>query len=247
MENEIESLEIEQPNQTLNKFTIYGERCSGTNYLERLISDNFEASVTWEYGWKHFFGFEQNKLNTSDDTLFICIVRDIDGWINSFFRNMYHIPLKYKKIPIENKKIMFLNDEIWSFNEKIKNYSGPRFEGREILEDRNIYTGERYKNIFELRHTKLKYMIEDLPNKVINYILIRYEDLINDFENTMIKIKEKGLTIKKDIAFPVNTFEYKKSNVKLIDTNPKINYIDKETILNNKKMIKYYEKKLNYL
>uniref|UniRef100_A0A6C0LM63 Uncharacterized protein n=1 Tax=viral metagenome TaxID=1070528 RepID=A0A6C0LM63_9ZZZZ len=234
-------------NKPLHKFTIYGERCSGTNYLERLIENNFEASVTWEYGWKHFFGFDQDKLKGSGDTLFICIVRDIDSWMNSFFRNMYHLPLKYKKIPMEDKKTPFLNDEIWSFDEKIKNYSGNKFASREILEDRNMYTGNRYQNIFELRHTKLKYMMEDLPNKVRNCILIRYEDLINDFENTMIKIKDKGLSVKKGIAFPLNTFEYKKSKRKLFTTKTKVNYIERETILNNPHLQKYYETKLKYL
>lgn len=70
-------------------------------------------------------------------------------------------------------------------------------EQTERMEDRNIYTGERYKNIFELRHTKLKWMLEDLPNKVDNCIFIRYEDLINDFEKTLIKIKDMGLEVKK--------------------------------------------------
>ena len=36
--------------------------------------------------------------------------------------------------------------------------------------DRNVYTGKRYKNIFELRHTKIKWMLEDLPNKEQNCI-----------------------------------------------------------------------------
>ena len=40
----------------VNKFTIYGERCSGTNYLEEIILHNFNINVTWDYGWKHFFG-----------------------------------------------------------------------------------------------------------------------------------------------------------------------------------------------
>ena len=40
----------------LKKFTIYGERCSGTNYLEKIINLNFDVNVTWEFGWKHFFG-----------------------------------------------------------------------------------------------------------------------------------------------------------------------------------------------
>ena len=61
------------------------------------------------------------------------------------------------------------------------------------MNDRNIYTGNRYKNIFELRHTKIKWMLEDLPNKVKNCIFIRYEDLINDFDNTLLKIKNKRL------------------------------------------------------
>ena len=38
-------------------------------------------------------------------------------------------------------------------------------------------------------------MLEDLPNKVKNCIFIRYEDLINDFDKTLLKIK--GLEVKK--------------------------------------------------
>jgi len=53
------------------------------------------------------------------------------------------------------------------------------------MEDRNIFTKERYKNIFELRYTKLKYMTEVLPQKVKHCIFIRYEDLLDDFENTI--------------------------------------------------------------
>lgn len=30
-------------------FTIYGERCSGTNYLEQIIKLNFDVEVTWKY------------------------------------------------------------------------------------------------------------------------------------------------------------------------------------------------------
>lgn len=43
------------------KYTIYGERSSGTNYLENLITLNFDVTLTWKYGWKHFFlDFEKN-------------------------------------------------------------------------------------------------------------------------------------------------------------------------------------------
>ena len=69
----------------IKKFTILGERCSGTNYLEELITSNFDIDVTWDYGWKHFFGFYNfKKTNEEDETLFIGIVRHPISWINSF-------------------------------------------------------------------------------------------------------------------------------------------------------------------
>ena len=46
----------------MKKYTIYGERCSGTNYLENIININFDVNITWEYGWKHFFGFQDNSI-----------------------------------------------------------------------------------------------------------------------------------------------------------------------------------------
>jgi len=225
----------------INKVTIYGERCSGTNYLETLIKKNFDATITWEYGWKHFFGF--NDLSNSDDTIFICITRDICKWLNSLYREMWHLPLKYlekyRDISEEQKLNIFLNEEFYSIDEINNN--------NEIMTDRNIYTGERYINIFEMRHTKNKFLIEDMPNKVKNYILIRYEDLMNDFENTMTNIKDKGLKLKENINFPVNQIYYKDSNSLLYVSRENYGMIPNSLILENKNLIPTYEIKLGYL
>lgn len=227
----------------IKNFTIYGERCSGTNYIEDLVISNFDTQITWEYGWKHFFGFDDDlKLKNSDNTLFICIVRDLEQWINSFYREKHHLPLQYKKLPKEESINEFLNEEFWSFDDNNKN----RDTSAEIMEDRNIYTNERYKNIFELRHTKIKYMIEDLPKKVKNYIFIRYEDLIDDFENTMMKIQNKGLKVRTGIEFPLNSKKYKKTNV-IFNINSKKNHIPRKQIITNSNLIPYFEKKLGYI
>ena len=74
----------------IEKFTIYGERCSGTTYLEDLMSINFDTKITWEYGHKHFFGF--NDFNNSDDILFIAIIRNLPDYINSLYREKHHLP-----------------------------------------------------------------------------------------------------------------------------------------------------------
>tara|TARA_B100000886_G_scaffold339800_1_gene306425 strand:+ start:5772 stop:9152 length:3381 start_codon:yes stop_codon:yes gene_type:complete len=224
---------------TIKKYTIYGERCTGTNYLENIINMNFDVNITWEYGWKHFFGFQDDKLKNSDNTLFICIVRNLPDWINSFYREMHHLPLRYKNNMSEEEKIdEFLNKEFWSFFDN----NGNRDISKEIMEDRNMYTGERYKNIFELRNTKIKWMIEDLPNKVKNYIFIRYEDLENNFEKILLEIKDKGLEIKKNINFPLNTTIYKSQEDKVFQK--KENSISTELILNNPYLIPFYEQKL---
>jgi hypothetical protein len=218
----------------LKKYTIYGERCSGTNYLENIINMNFDVNVTWEYGWKHFFGFQDDKLKNSDDTLFICIVRNLPDWINSFYRNQHHWP-KCKQMLCNEKRLdEFLNKEFYSVFDK---------DQTERMEDRNIYTGERYKNIFELRHTKIKWILEDLPNKVKNCIFIRYEDLINDFDKTLLKIRDKGFEVKKNINFPLNTNNYKNNQKKKFIQ--KKNSISTELILNNPNLIPLYEEKLN--
>lgn len=216
----------------IEKFAIYGERCSGTNYIEVIMKLNFDINITWEYGHKHFFGFNDKILENSDKTLFICIIRNPVDWINAFYRNSHHVP-KHLTRNINN----FLNDEFYSYVDN-KNY--PTY-GNEILEDRNIYTGERYKNIYELRHTKLKWMIEDLPKKVKNYILIKHEDLLDNFNETLYKIKNKGLKIKENINFPINTDRYKKKNYKYVK---KVNKFKKDIILSNPNYIPFYDKKL---
>jgi hypothetical protein len=222
----------------INKFTIYGERCSGTNYLEELIGLNFNVQLTWNYGWKHFFGFDD--LSNSDDTLFICIVRDLHDWLNSFYREKHHLPLLFLEISDDEKKDMFLNKEIYSIG----------YKNKTELPDRNIYTNERYKNIFELRHTKNKFLIEDLDKKVKNYILIRYEDLLNNFDETMNKIKDKGLELKNPSNFPLNTSNYRKNkNIKYEEVKKKQGpyLISKDEVFTNPNLIKDYEIKLGYM
>ena len=161
-------------------FTIMGERCSGTTFLEQAIKKNFELEFIWHYGYKHFYGhYNYNKKNpiiqNDDEVLFLGIIREPISWINSFYDKKYHIPNKNKK----NIK-SFLFNEFYSIDDN----------NNEILEDRNYENNERYKNIFEMRYLKNKYLI-DHSKKVKNYILIRYEDLKYNYINLLNFIQTK--------------------------------------------------------
>ena len=142
----------------IKKVTIYGERCSGTNYLEELLVNNFDVEIVWDYGWKHFFGFQD--LSNTDDVLFIGIIRNITDWINSLYREKYHIQHMINlELNKEQRIKQYLNNEMYSIDERCN---------EEIFEDRHIYTGKRYKNIFELRHIKNEFLIKKMPKKVKN-------------------------------------------------------------------------------
>jgi len=97
-----------------------------------------------------------------------------------------------------------------------------------------------------LRHTKNKFLIEDMPHKAKNYIFIRYEDLLENFEKTMYRFKDMGLKVKDSIQFPINTTKYKNTNAEFKPFSKK-DYIPKNMILNNPNMNPYYEIKLGYI
>jgi hypothetical protein len=86
--------------------------------------------------------------------------------------------------------------------------------------------------------------MEDMPNKVKNYIFIRYEDLTSDFNNVMNRIRDTGLTVKNNIEYPVNIYYYKKNKNMSFQSESKQNFVTKNLIIDRLNM--EYESKLNY-
>jgi len=171
-------------------FTIYGERCSGTTFLEEAITSNFNLPVMWYYDWKHFFGsydFDADKKESeangtgapADNTLFIGIVRNPVRWLHSFSKRKQNLPASNQTLG------NFFQHEFYSVNEN----------DEVIAEDVHLTTKERFKNIFELRKVKNDFLINVMPTKVQNYILITYEDLLYKYDETLNAIQHLfGLT-----------------------------------------------------
>lgn len=221
----------------VKKFTILGERCSGTNFLESAMIENFDVELTWEYEFKHFFGF--NEFINSDDVLFIGIVRDPYAWINSLYIKKYHLSPELRK-----NVFNYLNKPFWSFFDTKESKRNGQY-GKEIMHDRHIYTKERYENIYDCRKTKLRYLIDDMPNKVKNYILIKYEDLRDNFAATLELIRQKGnLQIKSNIEYPVKVTYIHNKNKKFTGNSRQV--LGKDMVLSHKCFDTYYEKKLGY-
>jgi len=165
----------------LKYFTILGERCSGTTFIECAIKWNFNLEY-YPTCNKHFFGHDNSTFDTEKmkQTLIIYVIREPVEWIDSFFKRLHHVALQNKK-SIYN----FLNNEFYSIYEIEPNI------GKEIMEDRNIMTKERYRNIFELRKVKNNFILETLPTLVENVQVIRYENMRENYELTLEKLGSK--------------------------------------------------------
>jgi hypothetical protein len=194
------------------KFVILGERCSGTNFLEEALTQNFDITYTSEYGNKHFF-CNNNYTTASEDTVFIGIVRNPIYWLNSFSKELYHIPSINK--PLRN----FLFNEFYSvFDEQQNKKSMMDFNifSNNVSEpinpkDLNYLNGNKYKNIFEMRKLKNHYLMNIMPRKVKNYILINYESLLYNYDATINNLQSNFDLVKKNDTY-VKIKNYKKSD-----------------------------------
>jgi len=165
----------------LKYFTILGERCSGTTFIRYAIEWNLGLEYYPTCG-KHFFGHDNCIFDTDKmkETLVICVVRGPVEWIDSYFKRLHHVA-PHNKRSIYN----FLNNEFYTVHEV------EPLKGQERMDDRHIWTKDRYRNIFEMRKVKHEFMLRELPQLVPHSMVLRYEDMREDYDNTLDRILQQ--------------------------------------------------------
>lgn len=184
---------------SISQVQIFGERCSGTNYLAALVSNNFAGvELTTEFGWKHWFirGHEPRgrpnrstdrecvrSLADSDDTLFVVIHRDPFDWLRSLHRRPYHAPGHWN-IPFSE----FIRKPWFCAEPTRANPLWPESETGE-------YFIEEADNVVRLRTQKAEHFL-GLGSVVRNVVHLRYEDLAAD-PTLLAGVAERfGITLK---------------------------------------------------
>lgn len=212
---------------------IYGERNSGTNYLEELLRKNLDGNlkIGFDFGWKHWFP-NLKMINSSNimNVLFIFITKDPYSWLVSMNRKPHHAPQLYNlefsdfiRRPWACYKGMGYEKRALKLKEE------PLQDHEEMLHERNPDTGERYSNIMLLRNAKNKSFL-NLSKIVNNFEHIRYEDLL-DNPGTIIS----GLAIQYNLKLRgefTNTTGYH-------GHNPKLKF-DGYLYYNERKYLKYF-------
>ena len=222
--------------EDIREFKILGERCSGTNYLEELMTTNFNCRYRNTDFHKHFFCFDekiQKEKCADKNIIYIGIVRNIYDWIYSFYNNPHNVDKN-----IIHNMYDFISKEFSSYN--IVNDTPVL-----IKQDINHTTGEKYKNIFECRKIKNNFLLHIAPEIFDNYILIRYEDLRDNTDTILDVIKNKfNLKMKQQNYIHIDYYKknknkkFIKSTYELVDFNIK-KYIQENIHIHDENKLGY--------
>lgn len=170
-----DGFEIVKANDSqLIDFQIFGERCSGTNFLEELLPLNFALSSFRNYGWKHGF---PNMSAIAPDSLIVAVFREPLSWLTSMYRKPWHTTEELQKAAFSK----FIRMEWKSVVDKRNYFRRYEADGRgedcvgQLLQlDRHPVTGAAFKNILRLRSSKAAGHL-GFRRRECNCVLVRYE------------------------------------------------------------------------
>lgn len=161
-----------------SKLRLFGERNSGTNFVESLLIRNFPGlQLLREYPFeKHAFF---NEAYITPDMLCVCVTRSADMWLKSTYRSKHQIWAWASKTSFSQ----FLRHEWYShFSGHLLRQKTGKLglrRGHELLLDRHPVTGRRIENVLALRSLKLSSYFK-VPQMHKNYAFVRYEDVNAD-------------------------------------------------------------------
>ena len=83
-----------------------------------------------------------------------------------------------------------INNERFDFTIDLETRTPLKNIGKRNIHDFNIFTNKKFKNIFECRNVKTRYLVDLMPSKVKNYVLITYDQIKNNPIETLANMKE---------------------------------------------------------
>ncbi len=151
-------------------FLVLGERCSGTNFLQALIRDNFPLKGWQANIWKHGFpGFHA----VPERTILVVTWRNAVPWVRSLYERPWHVTRTMREMSFGT----FIRAE---WNTVVDDhYMGGKFRGRALLgrpllQDRDPVTGQMFANLFRMRTAKLN-GLNSLRGVGANVVFARHE------------------------------------------------------------------------
>ncbi|MEL6288372.1 MAG: hypothetical protein AAFQ42_11600 [Pseudomonadota bacterium] len=148
------------------RFHVWGERCSGTHFIIKLLERNLlDAEYSEAHGHKHWVPRPGDTFAENDAG--IIIARDPADWARSFHRKPWHAApvVRARSFP------RFIREE-WIAGD----VDGVRFVERR--HERHPISGQRFANIWALRAAKLRAWCAFIPSD--RRVCVNYEQAARD-------------------------------------------------------------------
>ena len=169
----------------VQRVQLFGQRCSGTNYLQHLIEQNIPGlKVSFAFGYKH--STPKHLERTHDDVLFCVIYREPYCWLQSLHESPWHVHPRMRGAPFGQ----FIRSPwhcIWDHQSNTKP-NDPMYH-KEMMHERHPESGLRYANVMQMRSDRIRRW-QFLSKKVKRFWWVQYESL---YRNPQLMIEDLAL------------------------------------------------------
>lgn len=185
------------------RYQVLGERCSGTNFLERLIEANFGMRESYTVAWKHGF---PDFLAAPRDVVFAVTFREVFGWLSSLYAKPWHSIEEIRSLSFSE----FIREPWITYVDKADDFLlTPEFEGQPINMDVHPVTGDPFESVLQLRDMKMRAALS-LPKRGARSVFTTQAELASDPQEFVRKFaSEVGLEPKDPIVVPDGHYGWK--------------------------------------
>ena len=157
----------------ISQFTVFGERCSGTNHAAAWIKENTGLEYRMDFGWKHG-GIPVTDLQKSAGVLCVLVARNLPDWLRSLHLKPHHMSPKMRGLTFYE----FIQRRVDSVLDHTMGVSprDPAF-GQSIMSEQ--HNGKPFANVIRMRRHKHRCWLKDME-KLPHAVLLRHEDLVNN-------------------------------------------------------------------
>jgi hypothetical protein len=175
-------ISLARTNHPIRSVYVFGQRNSGTNYVNALIHNNlltygdhrplYDPRDEKDFGWKHGF---PNLMVSPDDVLAVVVYRDPIAWLQSLHRMPWHAVPSMRGLSFSE----FIRAEWISVVDDLGFGVTPESPlwGSEILAERDPKTRKRFSNAIHMRNAKIA-SFRNLHSSFENCLHLRYEDVL---------------------------------------------------------------------
>ncbi|GMN13907.1 hypothetical protein [Altererythrobacter sp. MTPC7] len=190
-------------NGTFTRFQVYGQRCSGTNALIKLLERNLpELEFTEVFGFKHWL--VPPGVAIPDDVFVVVIAREAGEWLRSLHAKPWHAVPELKQLDfaefIRAEWRSVWDDDFWGVEE-----GHPDF-GKPIAEEMCPDTGNPFANAIAMRTAKLGNWL-DVAARARGHALLSHAQLVAEPQQVVRRIAGASGTPMRGDFVPVTSYK----------------------------------------